>query len=358
MLKKITLLALSAVMALSAVGCSSTETTTTETTTSTASTSTTTTETVAEEISYKGAFTLYTSQPETDAQALIEAFNAIYPDVTVNVFRSGTEEVISKLMAEVQVNSVQADVLLVSDASTFEGLKSEGLLMSYASPELDGIDPSYYDADNTYTGTKIIATGIMVNTDLVDLDATPITALADLTDPSFAGEVIMPSPLYSGAAAYNLGVLLRTEGFGWDYFSDLKDNGVVVGTGNGSVQTAVLNGEQSVGLIVEYMALREIEAGAPLAFIYPEEGALNVTEPIAIVEGSQNVELAQLFVDFILSEEGQKTTAEIGYTPIRNGVDAPEGFKSADELFNLTYDMETLVATKEADKEEFSVLFG
>ncbi|MDD4320505.1 MAG: hypothetical protein PHH31_03010, partial [Acidaminococcaceae bacterium] len=70
----------------------------------------------------KGEISLYTSQPEADAQKLIAAFNKKYPDVKVKIFRSGTEEVISKVMAEKKLGKVQADVLLVSDAATFEQL--------------------------------------------------------------------------------------------------------------------------------------------------------------------------------------------------------------------------------------------
>ena len=303
----------------------------------------------------EGTLTLYTSQPEADAQALIEAFNEQYPDVTVNVFRSGTEEVISKVLAEKETGSIQADVLLVSDAATFEGLKDEDLLLSYESPELEGIDPSYYDADHTYTGTKIISTGIIVNTDLIqDIP----TSLADLTKPEYADELAMPSPLYSGAAAYNLSVLVRTEGMGWDFYEGLKANNVQVGQGNGGVQTAVVNGEKGLGLLVDYMALRSKAEGAPVEFVYPEEGSLCVTEPVGILKESKNQELAKLFVDFILSDEGQKTTAEIGYTPIKKGVEPPEGFRSADEIQNLTYDMATLVSEREADKEAFAQMFG
>lgn len=309
---------------------------------------------VPENAQPKGTLTLYTSQPEADAQALIEAFNAKYPDVMVDVFRSGTEEVISKVEAEKQTNSLQADVLLVSDAATFEGLKAEDLLLSYESPELTGIDSSYYDAEHTYTGTKIITTGIAVNTDLIQ---NAPASLADLTKAEYANELTMPSPLYSGAAAYNLSVLVRTDGLGWDYYKALKDNGVLVGKGNGSVQTALLNGEKGLGLLVDYMALRAKADGAPIEFVYPSEGSLCVTEPIGILKSSKNQELAKLFVDFILSEDGQKTTAEIGYTPIKMGVAAPEGFRTADEITNLTYDIGTLVSERENDKAAFSKMF-
>lgn len=303
----------------------------------------------------KGEITIYTSQPEADIQALIEAFNKKQPDIKMNVFRSGTEEVISKILAEKQANSILADLLLVADAATFESLKSQDLLLSYKSPELEGIGSDYYDADNTYAGTKIISTGIIVNTDVIKKE---ITSLADLTSPDLKDQSIMPSPLYSGAAAYNLGVITRTDGLGWDFYEKLKANGVKVDQGNGAIQKAVVAGQKGCGIIVDYMALRSKADGAPVEFIYPKEGSLSVTEPIGIVKGTKKEELAKAFVDFILSTDGQKATAEIGYTPIKSGVQPPEGFKSIDEIRNLTYDLGELVKTRNDDKEKFSKLFG
>ncbi|NLL36915.1 MAG: ABC transporter substrate-binding protein [Fretibacterium sp.] len=303
----------------------------------------------------EGTLTLYTSQPEPDAQALIEAFNRKHPKVTVNLFRSGTEEVISKVMAERQANALQADVMLVADAVTFEGLKAEGLLLSYASPELEGIPSDYYDAENTYTGTKIMSTGIIYNTDRVK---TAPKSFADLTKPEVKDELTMPSPLYSGAAAYNLSIMTRTEGLGWDFYRALKENGVAVGKGNGGVKTAVTAGDKAYGIIVDYMAIRAKQEGAPVEFVYPEEGSLSITEPIGILKETKNPELAKAFVDFILSKDGQEATAAIGYTPIKAGVAAPEGFRSAEEIQNLSYPIEVLVENREADKKAFADMFN
>ncbi|MFZ2371343.1 MAG: hypothetical protein WAV96_00990, partial [Trichococcus flocculiformis] len=68
-----------------------------------------------------GSFTLYTSQPEQDIAQLVEGFNEVYPNIQVEVFRSGTEEVLSKIMAEKETGDILADALLVSDSFTFEG---------------------------------------------------------------------------------------------------------------------------------------------------------------------------------------------------------------------------------------------
>lgn len=312
------------------------------------------TETTTAEKKVEGKLTIYTSQPEADIQALVEAYNKKYPDVTVEIFRSGTEEVISKVQAEKKTGSILADVLLVSDAATFENLKSDNLLMSYESPELTGISSDYYDAEHTYVGTKIISTGIIVNRDMIKDE---ITGYEDLLKDFAKNNIDMPSPLYSGAAAYNLSVITRTEGMGWEFYEGLKNNGVKVDKGNGTVLNSVLSGEKAIGIIVDYMAIRAKHDGSNVEFVYPKEGSLTVTEPVGIINGTQNEAAAKSFVDFILSEDGQKATASIGYTPIKAGVDAPDGFKRADEITNLTYDLSTLVTERESDKEKFSKLF-
>ena len=302
-----------------------------------------------------GSLNLYTSQPEADAQKLVEAFNKKYPDVKVKIFRSGTEEVISKVMAEKKMGQVQADVLLVADAATFEQLKKQAILENYESPELKAIPEALYDKDHTYVGTKAIATGVMYNTDLVK--EAP-KSFKDLTSPVYKDIGIMPSPLYSGAAAYNLSLMTRTEGLGWDFYKGLKDNGMLVDKGNGGILKAVSEGQKGVGIVVDYMVARAAKKGAPVKFVYPEEGSPIVTEPVGIIKGAANEKLAKLFEDFILSEDGQQFTASIGYIPVRKGVKAPEGMKSIEELKIMSGNLSELVDNREADKKQFTELFN
>ncbi|MDO5040707.1 MAG: ABC transporter substrate-binding protein [Peptoniphilus sp.] len=301
-----------------------------------------------------GTITLYTSQPEQDAQMLVDEFKKSNPDAEVMVFRSGTEEVVSKILAEKEVGDVQADVILVADTVTFQTLKEKDILMSYDSKELANIDEEFYDKDKFYAATKIISTGIVVNTELYDGE---VTGFKSLTDPALKDNTIMPSPLYSGAAAYNLGVLTRTDGLGWEYYQALKDNGILVDKGNGAIQTAVVAGQKAAGILVDYMAMRSKAEGAPVEFIYPEEGSPYVTEPIGIAKGTENEELAKAFFDFVISKEGQELASSMGYTPIRSDVATPEGLKGADELKTIAADEQTLLENRTADKEEFAKLF-
>ncbi|AOZ93709.1 ABC transporter substrate-binding protein [Paenibacillus crassostreae] len=305
--------------------------------------------------SISGQLSFYTSQPEEDATKLVQAFNKKYPDVSVETFRSGTEEVTAKLQAEKQAGQVQADVLLLADAVTFESLKSQNLLAAYKSPEREQIADELMDSDGMYTGTKVIATIIAANTDKV---STLPTSWQILTTEEAKDAAIMPSPLYSGAAAYNIGVFSRTDGFGWEFIEKLKVNNMSVIKGNGAVLKSVASGEKNYGIVVDYMVAREKAKGSPIDLSYPEEGVPIITEPIGIIENTDNIDAAKAFVDFVLSEDGQKLAAEIGYTPVREGVAPPEGLKGISDLTLLSGDIAILTNEREADKKQFTELFG
>ncbi|GGF69511.1 ABC transporter substrate-binding protein [Paenibacillus albidus] len=309
----------------------------------------------AEAAGISGQLSFYTSQPEEDATKLAAAFTKKYPDVEVKIFRSGTEEVTAKLQAEQKAGQTQADVLLLADSVTFESLKEQELLQSYKSPELGKIPAELADADGMYAGTKVMATVLAVNTQKV---TTPPTSWKVLISDESKDASMMPSPLYSGAAAYNIGVFSRTEGYGWEFLQGIKDNGMAVIKGNGAVMKAVASGEKSYGVVVDYLVAREKAKGSPVELYYPEEGVPIITEPIAIMKESQNLEAAEAFVDFVLSEDGQKLSAEIGYTPIREGIAAPEGLKSFTEMKVLSADLVQLTAEREADKQQFIKVFG
>lgn len=309
----------------------------------------------AESGAISGTLSFYTSQPDQDAQTLVDAFKKKYPGVEVNIFRSGTEEVISKLRAEQKAGSVQADVLLVADAVTFESLKKDQLLLSYKSKELTEIPSELVDADGMYAGTKVMATALVINKNNVKKQP---TSWKVLVDPSTKDRSIMPSPLYSGAAAYNLGVLTRNKEFTWSYYEELQKNNVTVTKGNGAVLKAVAAGEKDYGMVVDFIAARAEKEGSPVTLVYPSEGVPVITEPIGILKDAKNAPAAKAFVDFVLSEEGQKLASSLGYTPIRKGVKAPAGLKSIDDMKVQSADVAELLSTREVDKKKFSGLFG
>ncbi|MGT2443536.1 ABC transporter substrate-binding protein [Ensifer adhaerens] len=297
---------------------------------------------------------LYTSQPNEDAQATVDAFQAANPGIEVEWVREGTTKIMAKLMAEIEAGNPVADVLLIADTVTMQRLKEAGHLADYKSPEAANYDAALYDADGAYYSTKMITTGIVYNTSA----AMKPEGWQDLSKPEAKGLVTMPSPLTSGAALIHAQTLTGIDGLGWDYYKALAANGATAAGGNGGVLKAVATGEKAYGMLVDFMAIREKAKGAPVEFVFPAEGVSAVTEPVGILKTAKNVEAAKKFVDFLLSEEGQKTAVKMGYIPARNGVALPAGYPARETIKVLPVNAAEAVKNSDADLKTFSGIFG
>jgi iron(III) transport system substrate-binding protein len=302
----------------------------------------------------KGKLVLYTSQPERDAAQTVAAFKRVQPGVDVEVFRSGTTEVMGKLAAEFSAGQPKPDVLLIADAASMESLKNDGRLQPYREAKIEGLAPGSFDADRTYFGSKLITTGIAVNT---GAKSRP-TSWADLAKPEYKGQIAMPSPLYSGAAAIMLGTMTTRSDLGWKYFEQLKADDAVAVRGNGAVLNAVANGEKAYGVLVDFMAFNAKAKGSPIDFIFPAEGLPAVTEPVAILKTASNAAAARAFVDFILSDEGQKLAASMGYIPARASVGMPSWYPAGAKINLMPTDIAKVVQTNSENLKRFAELFG
>ncbi|HZP88762.1 MAG TPA: ABC transporter substrate-binding protein [Burkholderiales bacterium] len=302
----------------------------------------------------RGKLVLYTSQPERDAAQTVAGFRKANPGVDVEVFRSGTTEVMGKLAAEFAAGQPKPDVLLLADAATMETLKKDGRLMPYREAKVEGLEPGSYDPDHTYFGSKLITTGIAVNT---AAKSRP-TSWADLAKPEYKGQIAMPSPLYSGAAAIMLGTMTSRPDLGWKYFEQLKADDAVAVRGNGAVLNAVANGEKSYGVLVDFMAFNAKAKGSPIDFVFPAEGLPAVTEPVAILKTTQNAAAARAFVDFILSDDGQKLAVSMGYIPARASVGMPAWYPAGRKIHIMPTDIAKVVQTNNANLKRFADLFG
>ena len=301
-----------------------------------------------------GKLVLYTSQPERDAAQTVGAFRKVYPGVEVDVFRSGTTEVMGKLAAEFAGGASKADVLLLADAATMELLKKDARLLAYPNANLAGLDPASYDRDKTYFGSKLITTGIAVNTAAKSRPA----SFADLARPEYKGQLTMPSPLYSGAAAIMLGTMTNRPDLGWGYFEKLRAADTVAVRGNGAVLNAVASGEKAYGILVDFMAFNAKAKGSPIDFVFPAEGSPAVTEPVAILKTTQNPAAARAFVDFILSDEGQKLAVAMGYIPAKASAGAPAWLPAGTRIHIMPTDIGKVAEANSANLKRFAELFG
>lgn len=301
-----------------------------------------------------GRLVLYTSQPDADAQQTVEAFRARHPGVEVVVTRSGTTEIINRLRAEFEAGAPQPDVLLIADAVAMEGLKRENRLLPFPEAPVGPYQAGLYDADRTYFGTKLITTGIMVN---ANAPFRP-TSWRDLLRPEARNQIVMASPLYSGAAAIHMAALKEAPGLGMDFYRGLQRQQAQAARGNGGVMQAVAGGQKMFGIVVDFLPIRERARGVPVEFVFPSDGVSAVTEPVAILRTARNPDAARAFVSFLLSREGQELAVRQGYMPMHPDVAPPPGFPRLADIRILPLDAQRALAEDEANKREFADLFG
>lgn len=301
-----------------------------------------------------GTLTLYTSQPNNDAQQTIDAFMAKHPGVQVTFVRDGTTKIMARLQAELEAGSSPADLLLIADSVTMEDLARAGRLMAYPEADVSAYDEAIQDPERMWFPTKLITTGIIYNTNALMKP----TSWNDLLKAEAKGQVAMPSPLTSGAALIHTQAIVANLEQGWDYYQQLAANGAQASGGNGGVLQAVAGGEKLYGMIVEFLPIREKAKGAPVEFVFPTEGVSAISEPVAILADTKNPDAAKAFIDFLVSREGQEMAAAQGYMPAHPDVAAPAGFPALADIAILPLDPAEALATAEADKATFAGMFG
>ena len=92
--------------------------------------------------------------------------------------------------------------------------------------------------------------------------------------------------------------------------------------------------------------------------MFPTEGVSAVSEPVAILANTQNPDAAKAFVDFLISEEGQKVAADMGYLPAHPAVAPPAGFPDRSAIKVLPFDPAKALAEEAANKDRFTEMFG
>lgn len=302
----------------------------------------------------EGKLVLYTSQPNTDAQATIDAFKAKYPKVEVSFVRDGTPRVMAKLRAEIEAGGAQADVLLIADAVTMEGLKKEGRLLAHEAADVSAYAGGIHDKDKTWFSTKLITTGIAYNAKATFKPQ----SWGDLLKPEAKGQVVMPSPLASGAALIHAAALVGSLPAKWGYYEALKANGAISIAGNGDVLKQVAGGEKLYGIIVDFLPIREKAKGSPIEFVFPTDGVSAIGEPVAILKSTKNPTAAKAFVDFLISKDGQELALKQGYVPAHPAVALPAGFPARSAIKIIPLDPAVALADEAANKKKFVEIFG
>ena len=300
-----------------------------------------------------GTFTLYTSESLDKVNEMKLDFEKRNPGLTVNIYRSWTQVVISKLQAEFQAGGTLADMIWMADIDYFEDLAKKGLLIPYLPSEGDKVPAKFKYEEGRYHEVRLIFNTVGYNT--LRVKARPVS-WHDLTDPQFKDKAGVASPFYSGAAFSTLGTQVNMPGFGWEFYRKLKRNGVIIEQSNGTVAQKLATGEFHVVSVVDFMVREAKAAGSPVEHIWPKEGAILVPTPVGILKGAKNPEGARAFLRYLYSPDGQRLFVKQGYVPVLPGIEGPKGVPS-EKLEVVLTDQPYISKHREELKAKYRELF-
>lgn len=212
-------------------------------------------------------------------------------------------------------------------------LARQGIYERYESPQSAGF-PSWSKAsDGTWQAFAARARVLIVNTKLVPEAERP-KSLIDLTLPKWKRKVAIAKPLY-GTTATHAACLFEALGpeSAKAFFRSMIANDVGVVAGNKQVAVDVASGRFAVGLTDTDDALIELDAGKPVAVIFPDRdghptypklGVLFIPNTVAVVKKCPNLTGAQKMIDFLLRPESEAALATAGgfQIPLNPKVDA------------------------------------
>lgn len=290
-----------------------------------------------------GSVTVYTAVPQNFIDALVPVFEK-ETGTKVDIIKAGSGELLNRLTAEAA--SPQADVLWSVDGTVIDF--NPAIFEAYTAKDADKLAPGMKQSDLWTPFTAVVMVTI-VNEGKLDGKPIPESWKA-LADPQYKGLISSAKANASGSAYIQLETVLQTFGpdEGWEVYKGMLSN-FVLSDSSGAVPRFVNDGELPIGLTLEDAALRYVEGGGPVQIVYPSEGTAIAPDAMAMVKGAPHEANGKAFIDFMLSEEGQKIVAEQGRRPVRGDVASNPALKPLADVKSMNYDAKAAADNREAD---------
>jgi iron(III) transport system substrate-binding protein len=234
----------------------------------------------------------------------------------------------------------QADLFWGGESALYDRLAAQNLLaplelpksLTDAIPEKLGKPKPVLlkDPEGFWVGTVLESTGIVYHPRLLQrLGVPPPKDWDDLLDPRLKGHIAQVPPTRSSSSHAAYEVILQREGEakGWEWARRLAANTGFFAPRSRDVPAVVARGEFAVGFAVpSYFAFEDRLAGFDIRYVAPRTAWITAG-PAAILRGARHPKVARAFIEFLLSEGGQRIAVERGLFPILPGyrIQGPPG---------------------------------
>jgi len=259
---------------------------------------------------------VYTSLNLKDSVPIIEVFERKYVGVKVQLWRSSSEKVLQRAVAEARAGRFSCDII-ETNGPEMEAMYREQLLEEFFSPHFKDLPPAAFPRHRHYVADRFNFFTVAYNTNLVKANEVPDT-YEDLLRPGFAGRV----GIEAGDADW-FGAMVKAMGEekGLAFFRKLAAAKPEIRSGHTLMAELVASGEIPLAAtIYNHNAERLVVKGAPIRWkaLKPTFGRPNA---IGVARRAPHPNAALLFADFMLSLEGQTILKERNRVPSSRAVD-------------------------------------
>jgi iron(III) transport system substrate-binding protein len=262
-----------------------------------------------------GTVMVYVSSNASDARALEANFEKKYPFVNMEFYSSGKDALLTRYLLEARTGANLADVYQ-SSVFPIMNLAEKGLLAKYYSPERDAYLEALRDKDGYWHATYLNAVTMAYNSRMLKPDEVP-NSYQELLQPKWKGKMgfVLSHTEWYFAMLQSMG-----EDKGRQFMEALSKQNIQSRIGSSLMNQLMMAGEFPL-LISQYpTGVEELKkTGAPIdwvaldpCFVYPIG--------IAVTAKNSHPAAARLYVDFILSEEGQTSMRQLSRIPARKDV--------------------------------------
>jgi iron(III) transport system substrate-binding protein len=262
----------------------------------------------------EGRVSFYTSMAAVESKLLADAFQVKYPFLRVEIMRLSSDKLLQRILTEHRAGTNLFDAVTNSSMEVHL-LNKAGLLARYASPEAisffaDSKDPAGRWVD-MYSNLRVVT----YNTRFVPRDRVP-KRYEDLLEPAWKGQIGFPEAQYAWYAT-----MLRVMGEenGRRFMQGLGRQGLHYRAAPVLITQFVAAGEFNLGLVYENQVFRFKNQGAPLD-VAPLPFVTKNMHPLGLAAAAPHPNAGKLFVDFVLSKEGQLIIKKLGRVVSRSDI--------------------------------------
>ena len=268
----------------------------------------------------EGELNLYTSAQADDIGAVAAAYEKKY-GVRVSMWRSSSEKVLQRALAEARANRRAMDVA-ETNGPEMESMHREKVLQLVKSPYLADLIAPALLPHGEWVATRMNVFVQAYNTKAVKKADLP-RSWEDLADPKWKGRL----GIEQEDADWLAGMMDELgEARGTKLFKDIvARNGMSMRKGHTLLAQLVVSGEVPLALTVyNYKAEQLKRKGAPIDW-FAIGTAIARPNGVGVARAAPHPHAAVLFYDFEISEEGQKILARRDFVPTNRKVDTPLG---------------------------------